>query len=337
MNDRQHFPNRLTRRRTSILDDGPIKIYETGGSPQVASGVSIPAVAAIIGFAAIAGLTTIHFLGRSAATGEAALAAIEAPASETAMEETGTGGGADEVAAADTVRTAALAVSEANTPVVARASATAERLPVKRLKRDDPRWSAGATAAAASPAAAAIKALAEDYQSDEAPVGSSELMAFASRPGSPGEAIESISEPEDDGMDEAETAAVPPAREAPAAAPPPAVSRNAQVRSAVNMRSRPRQGASVMTVIPARASVGVVDCDLWCQVVYEGRSGYVFRDFVEGRARMAAEPVAARTGAARPTAEAVPEAAAPARADAATAPEEGTPLADHIAAGNRGR
>ena len=97
------------------------------------------------------------------------------------------------------------------------------------------------------------------------------------------------------------------------------------------MRSRPQKGASVLTVIPARANVGIVDCDVWCHVVYEGRSGYVFRDFVEGRARMTATPVAASPAAeARNAPAQAPEAAA-------SAPEETAPLADHIAAGNRGR
>ena len=323
MNDKHFSPDRLPRRRRSIVDDGPIKIYESAGSPQVSSGVSLPAVAAIIGFAAFAGMTAIYFLGDSPAAANNARPALEVAADEQAAEPV-------DVVVAETVQTATVAVDEASVTAAAatRGSVTTSaRLPVKQLKRDDPRWTAVANATATTPAAAAIEALAKDYQTNETDEEAGELMAFAARPGSP--AAEIAVEPDDAGTDAEETAAIPPAAEKPASLPN--VSRTAPVRSAVNMRSRPQKGASVLTVIPARANVGIVDCDVWCHVVYEGRSGYVFRDFVEGRARMTATPVAASPAAeARNAPAQAPEAAA-------SAPEEAAPLADHIAAGNRGR
>lgn len=329
MNDRQLFPDRLPRRRTSVFDDGPIKIYEAAGSPQVASGVSMPAVAAIVGFAALAGMTAIYFLGDSPAAANNAPSAIQSTAAEQAVEPADVANA--DVAVADTVRTAAVAVDAASVsgePVKHASVATSARLPVKQLKRDDPRWTAVANASATTPAAAAIEALAKDYQNDETAKEPGELMAFAARPDSP--AAEIAAEPDAAVPDTEETAGIPPAAQKPASLPN--VSRTAPVRSAVNMRARPQQGASVLTVIPARANVGIVDCDVWCHVVYEGRSGYVFRDFVEGRARMAATPVAAKPAAEE-------RSATPAQApEAAAAPtEEAAPLADHIAAGNRGR
>lgn len=334
MNDKQSIPERLPRRRSSIMDDGPIAIYQAGGSPQVAHGISMPAVAAMVCFAAFAGMTAIYFLGNSPSAAGPRHAAIETAAEDGTVEP-------DDVAtteaphAAGTVRTAALAVDEVKaTAGTARAAAagTGARLPVKQLTRDDPRWTAGAGTAASSPAAAAIRALANDYQSEDASGEGGRIMAFAARPESPGAALE----PEPDLPEEAPTIRAAPAeRAAPAPAAPPKVSRTAQVVSGVNMRSRPRQGASVITVIPARASVGVVDCDQWCHVVYEGREGYVFRDFVQGRARATATPVSAR-----PAAPAQPESAEPAERprapEAAAAPEPASPP-NGMDESNRGR
>ena len=64
-----------------------------------------------------------------------------------------------------------------------------------------------------------------------------------------------------------------------------AATRTVRVNRGVNMRTRPKSGASVLTVVPKAASVQLVGCKLWCEIVYKGRRGYVFKDFVGGRAR----------------------------------------------------
>ena len=60
--------------------------------------------------------------------------------------------------------------------------------------------------------------------------------------------------------------------------------RTVQINRGVNMRSRPESGSSVLTVVPKAASVKLVGCKLWCEVLYKGRRGYVFKDFAFGKA-----------------------------------------------------
>ena len=75
------------------------------------------------------------------------------------------------------------------------------------------------------------------------------------------------------------------AKEAPAGTLPPNVkqsTRTIRVNHGVNMRSRPESGSRVLTVVPKAASVQLVGCDLWCEVFYKGRRGYVFKDYVQG-------------------------------------------------------
>ena len=64
-----------------------------------------------------------------------------------------------------------------------------------------------------------------------------------------------------------------------------AATRTVRVNRGVNMRARPESGASVLTVVPKAASVQLVGCKLWCEIVYNGQRGYVFEDFVGGRIR----------------------------------------------------
>lgn len=49
---------------------------------------------------------------------------------------------------------------------------------------------------------------------------------------------------------------------------------------AVNMRSAPKKGAGVLTVVPAGTSVKVMSCNSWCQISYEGREGWVYKSFL---------------------------------------------------------
>lgn len=106
----------------------------------------------------------------------------------------------------------------------------------------------------------------------------------------------------DDGTDTTETAAIAPDEAQPkraakaAAAPagaqddaaltPPGVNdqtRTVQITKGVNMRSRPKSGSSVISVVPKGAAVQLAgNCKSWCQIVYKGQRGYVFRDFIGG-------------------------------------------------------
>lgn len=58
--------------------------------------------------------------------------------------------------------------------------------------------------------------------------------------------------------------------------------RSAAIRSAVNMRAGPDNGAAVLTIVPAGSQVKVIDCDYWCEVVFAGERGWIYKSFVSG-------------------------------------------------------
>lgn len=58
--------------------------------------------------------------------------------------------------------------------------------------------------------------------------------------------------------------------------------RSVQVNKGVNMRSRGRSGAGVIMTIPKSATVQVIGCQAWCEVVYKGRRGFIYKSFVGG-------------------------------------------------------
>jgi hypothetical protein len=80
----------------------------------------------------------------------------------------------------------------------------------------------------------------------------------------------------------------------------------ARVTAAVNLRSSPRKGASVAVVVPAGSAVNVLTCDGWCEVVYNGKKGWVYKSYLSGskakpqKAAKAANSPAAPTTAAQP-------------------------------------
>jgi hypothetical protein len=44
----------------------------------------------------------------------------------------------------------------------------------------------------------------------------------------------------------------------------------------------------VMMVVPGRAVVQVVSCKIWCEVIYQGRRGYIYKDFIGGASKRSA-------------------------------------------------
>ncbi len=92
----------------------------------------------------------------------------------------------------------------------------------------------------------------------------------------------------------------------------------AKVTTAVNMRSSPKKGAGVLTVVPAGSAVNVLSCDGWCQIAYNGRTGWVYKNFLSTTAgakpqkQQAAKPASAAAKPASPAAN--PAASAPRKA-----------------------
>lgn len=74
------------------------------------------------------------------------------------------------------------------------------------------------------------------------------------------------------------TAAVPPP--APVATTSRAPTGVGRTTSAVNLRAGPDNKSAVLTTLPSGAEVQLVACDVWCEVVYRERRGYVFSEFV---------------------------------------------------------
>jgi hypothetical protein len=57
---------------------------------------------------------------------------------------------------------------------------------------------------------------------------------------------------------------------------------SARVTAAVKLRSGPKKGSGVLMVVPAGSAVNVLSCDGWCQVSYNGRTGWVYKNFLTG-------------------------------------------------------
>lgn len=47
------------------------------------------------------------------------------------------------------------------------------------------------------------------------------------------------------------------------------------------MRSGPKKGASAIVTVPAKASVQVMGCKKWCEIVYNGKHGWVYKTYVK--------------------------------------------------------
>jgi chemotaxis protein histidine kinase CheA len=56
---------------------------------------------------------------------------------------------------------------------------------------------------------------------------------------------------------------------------------NGRVLRAVTMRSGPKKGAAAIVTIPAKSSVQVMGCKQWCEIVYNGQRGWVYKSYVK--------------------------------------------------------
>ncbi|WP_287378792.1 SH3 domain-containing protein [Mesorhizobium sp.] len=49
----------------------------------------------------------------------------------------------------------------------------------------------------------------------------------------------------------------------------------------VTMRTGPKNSAAAIVTIPAKTSVQVIGCKKWCQIVYNGKRGWIYKSFVK--------------------------------------------------------
>lgn len=204
----------------------------------------------------------------------ASAAAAPAPAAEAAKPEAPAATNAPEPLAATMSAAPAKTATPQVSPPEATTVADAEE-DVEPLDSTDPRWVAP-TDNAASPAAGA-KPQAQTAEAGET------VAAYA----------------EDDGgiADSAATAAIPTAKpilqEAPEAGAKKqaeedvaeAAGRAGRTVRAVTMRARPSSRGGVLGTVPGRADVQVVSCSQWCEIVYKGKRGFVYRSFLLNNGR----------------------------------------------------
>lgn len=55
--------------------------------------------------------------------------------------------------------------------------------------------------------------------------------------------------------------------------------REAVIKRSVNMRTAP--GGSVLGIIPAKTAVELVSCTKWCEIVYKGQRGFVYKSYIQ--------------------------------------------------------
>ncbi|MEI9415066.1 SH3 domain-containing protein [Mesorhizobium sp. Cs1321R2N1] len=56
---------------------------------------------------------------------------------------------------------------------------------------------------------------------------------------------------------------------------------SARILRTVTMRSAPKKGGTPIGTVPARTSVQLIGCKQWCEVVYNGKHGWVYKSYVK--------------------------------------------------------
>lgn len=209
------------------------------------------------------------------------IAAVQAPAEAAAGAGPAEQAGAAHVAEPVPSQPHSAPAAQPAAPVVEASAPQATDVP----DIDDPRWGPQPTAAGVAPALA--------------PASGNELAYASEKP-----ALAALRQTAaDDPTDETETAAIPQPRPAIETLKPEATAASGRapaskvtIAKAVNMRARGAKGARVLGVIPRGATVGLVDCDSWCEVIYDGRRGFIYKSFIESapRAAEASEPAQQR-------------------------------------------
>ncbi|TIS97608.1 MAG: SH3 domain-containing protein [Mesorhizobium sp.] len=54
-----------------------------------------------------------------------------------------------------------------------------------------------------------------------------------------------------------------------------------RILRAVTMRAGPKKNAAPIVTVPAKTSVQVMGCKKWCQIVYNGKRGWIYKSFIK--------------------------------------------------------
>jgi hypothetical protein len=159
-------------------------------------------------------------------------------------------------------------------PIPVKAIKVAAQADVEPLDPTDPRW----VEAAGKQAAAMVAAIAEDEQ--------------AAKEAKSVEAVNAFADDGDEAADTASTSSIPfakmDAKPAEDGDPDQKVASAARASSAVRavtMRTKPSSRGGAIGTVPAKASVEVVSCAKWCEIVYKGKRGFVYRSFLLNNGR----------------------------------------------------
>ena len=189
--------------------------------------------------------------------------------------------------------------ADAVSPTVA-----AAEVKMRELAPDNPRWTGSDSKTASSPATASADQpatrpaqespkVAAAFAEPAAQTDSTTLLSKVAPPDNAAPDNAATRNP----TDGAQTAAISTVRPLETPSPPPAdegdgsqaktepekvaAAGTGRILRGVTMRSGPKNDAAALTTIPAKTSVQLVSCKQWCQIVYNGRSGWVFKTFVK--------------------------------------------------------
>ncbi|MFI0844978.1 SH3 domain-containing protein [Mesorhizobium sp. IMUNJ 23232] len=178
-----------------------------------------------------------------------------------------------------TASTAAIEIASSAPPPASSTTSIPEPMQIEPLDPTDPRWISATAGHAAATATATVPPAASSSASEPASVAS----AYAE---------------DEEGADNAATAAIPAAKPAQDAGQPdkaveqPAAEkkvasagRPGRTARSVTMRAKPDDRGGVLGTVPGRADVQVVSCASWCEIVYKGKRGFVYRKFLRNNGR----------------------------------------------------
>ncbi|WP_292639688.1 SH3 domain-containing protein [Mesorhizobium sp.] len=181
--------------------------------------------------------------------------------------------------------------SDAVSPAVAASEAN-----IPALAANDPRWTGSQPKAASASASTAPSQVAADKVPDKQatafaqPAADTDAAAELAQVAAPTAAASSR-------PDGAQTAAIPEVQpqvptQQPAAAEGDGSQAKAKSRKvaavgtgrilrAVTMRSGPKKNAAAIGTVPARTSVEVMSCKQWCQITYNGKTGWIYKSYIK--------------------------------------------------------
>lgn len=242
----------------------------------------------------IAAVGTASFLGVAGLALWMAMPSIERPAfadsrQEAVVQPAAVAPLASQVAAANPEPAAARRADE----VTPKAAATEAEIPA--LKPNDVRWKDPNASEKPAQAPSSVQAVNAEATAS-APAGgepaadaaNSQLSAFAAanRAQVSGSNASGSQEHAATKPDASETAAIPavkpqPPADKPATAAEDGSTQEGRILHGVTMRASPKKGAAALTTIPAKTIVQVVSCKQWCEVVYKGTHGWIYKSFVK--------------------------------------------------------